>query len=191
MKPFYKVIRKLTGHDVIPASRATVGGRALLVILERVADRAAQKMMDNPIIRSRRNEVGNDIEDYVKDALGEETAIETRNMRQSAGYPDIKSQIATTRETVFIECKTFNSNTKESTQRSFYLSDGPAVREKVDCDAIHVAMSYEMNQNGDTYRPHSYKIIDLYDLPCKLKKEWYSDNRSLYDTPRVLASRSL
>lgn len=191
MKPFYRVIKKLTGYAVIPISRAIVGDDELLAILERVANRAAQEMNRNLIVRSRPNEVGNDIEKRLKRALETETAIKNRDMRQNTGYPDIKSQVTATREVIFIECKTFNPDTRDSTQRSFYLSDGPAVRKKVDCDAIHVAISYEMNRNGDTFRPQSYKIIDLYDLPCKLKKEWHSNNRSLYDDRRVLASRSL
>ena len=189
MRPFYKLIKDLTGHDVIPTSRATIGITELLAILERVANKAAQEILDNPIVRPRSNEVGNDIEDYVRDVLRGELAIKNVEIGEDAGYPDIKSQITATREVVFIECKTFNPNTRRNTQRSFYLSDGPAVRKKVDCDAIHIAMSYEMDQSGNTYRPHSYKIIDLYDLPCKLKKEWYSDNQSLYRVPRVLASR--
>lgn len=191
MKPFHRIIKELTGWDVIPASKARVGHNELLSILESVANRAAQEVIDNSIVQDRPNEAGNNIEDYVEDALREEITIEIRDMRQKSGYPDIKSQIAATREVVFIECKIFNSKTRDSTQRTFYLSDGPAIREKVDCDAIHVAISYEMNQTGKEYRPHAYKIIDLYDLPCKLKKEWNSNNRYLYDDCRVLASRSL
>lgn len=191
MKPFYEVIKTLTCRDIIPTSRAKVGSDELLATLERVANRAAQEMNRNPIVRPRPNEVGNDIEKRLKQALEPETAIENLDMKQNSGYPDIKCRIAATGEVVFIECKTFNPDTRDSTQRSFYLSDGPAVRKKVNCDAIHVAISYEMNRNGNIYRPLSYKIVDLYDLSCNLKKEWYSNNRCLYDNCRVLASKSL
>ena len=44
------------------------------------------------------------------------------------------------------------------------------------------------NEVGNDNTPLSYKLIDLYDLPCNLKQEWQSSNKELYADERVLAS---
>lgn len=187
MPAFHEVIRKLTGYDVLKATEVTDTIR-LLDILDRVARRACSDMIENPIVRSRPNEVGNDIERYVQTALENEEGISLVPMPYGTGYPDIKANFTCVQETIFVECKTFGIGKEATTMRSFYFSPGPAIKSKVDCDALHVVISYEMQRSGDAYVPCSYKLVDLYDLPCRLKEEWQSNNRHLYDEGRVLAS---
>ena len=189
-QPFHKVIEKLVQKKIVPLDGSEFGKDELCATLQRVASKAAADMTEKPIVRPRPNEVGNDIEAYVKDALNAESNISVLAMSPNTGYPDIKIQLCGTCEIVFLECKTFGSGKETSSMRTFYLSDGPAVRSKVDCNAMHIAISYEMNRQGDEYTPLSYKLIDLYDLPCSLKKEWQSSNKELYANERVLASGS-
>lgn len=188
LRAFHEVIKELTGYDVIRVSEATVTTDRLLGILDRVSRKAGSDMIANPIVRPRPNEVGNDIERRIQTALRDEDGVSVVPMSYSTGYPDIKANLTDTRETMFIECKTFGIGNEATTMRSFYLSPGRAVRSKVDCDALHVVISYEMQRSGDTYTPCSYKLVDLYNLPCRLKEEWQSTNRYLYDECRVLVS---
>lgn len=184
---FHEIIRELTGYDVLRVAEVTNTGR-LLDILDRVARNAGSDMNENPIVRPRPNEVGNDIERHIHTALENEEGVSVVPMPYSTGYPDIKANFTDIRETIFVECKTFGIGNEATTMRSFYLSPGPAIKSKVDCDALHVVISYEMQRSGDTYVPRSYKLVDLYDLPCRLKEEWQSTNRHLYDEDRVLTS---
>lgn len=189
VQPFHEVVRILTGtHSVIPIADANIGLNALNAILRRIAERAADAMKQSPIIRSRPNEVGNDVEVYIKDALEIEPGVSIMPMPSSAGYPDIKIYLHDTDEVVFLECKTFGTGKESSSMRSFYLSPGTAIRAKVDCSTVHILMSFEMKVQGNTYTPLSYKLVDLYDLPCNLKEEWQASNKQLYADQRVLVS---
>lgn len=187
-RPFHEVIKELASNEIIPLDDSEFGKDELCATLQRVASKAAADMTEKPIVRPRPNEVGNDIEIYVKDALEIEPEIAVMPMGPSVGYPDIKTQLLRTQEIVFLECKTFGTGKETSSMRTFYLSPGPAVRLKVDCDAMHIAISYEMNRQGNDNTPLSYKLIDLYDLPCNLKQEWQSSNKELYADERVLLS---
>lgn len=187
-RPFHEVIRELASNEIIPLDDSEFGKDELCATLQRVAENASAEMAENPIIRPRPNEVGNDIEAYVKEALNAESDVSVVAMGPSTGYPDIKIQLHKTGEIVFLECKTFGPGKETSSMRTFYLSPGPAVRLKVNCDAMHIAISYEMNRQENEYTPLSYKLVDLYDLPCNLKQEWQSSNKELYAGERVLLS---
>ena len=187
LQVFHEIIRELTGYDVLRVAEVANTGR-LLGILDRVARNAGGDMNENPIVRPRPNEVGNDIERHIQTALENEEGVSVVTMPYSAGYPDIKANFMDIQETIFVECKTFGIGNEATTMRSFYFSPGPAIKSKIDCDALHVVISYEMQRSRDTYVPRSYKLVDLYDLPCRLKEEWQSTNRHLYDEGRVLAS---
>ena len=188
MQAFHEVIKELTGYNVIRVAEATVTTDRLLDILDQVSRKAGSDMIEDPIVSSSPNKVGNYIERRIQTALRNEDSVSVVPMSYSTGYPDIKANLTDTRETMFIECKTFGIGKGALAMRSFYLSSGPAIRSKVDCDALHVVISYEMQRIGDTYTPCSYKLVDLYDLPCRLKEEWQSTNRYLYDECRVLVS---
>ena len=69
--PFNLVIESLSGYKVLPFKehdREHIDTRDLL---SKAAMRAGEDMNTNPIVRLRANEVGNDIEPYVKRALGD------------------------------------------------------------------------------------------------------------------------
>ncbi len=187
-RPFHEVIKELTGYEIIPVNNSMIGKAQLCATLQRVAKKAAKEMIKKPIVRPRPNEVGNDIEIYVKNVLKIDSKIEDLNVGPNTGYPDIKAKIRKTAEIVFLECKTFGTGKEMSSMRTFYLSPGPAVRLKVDCDALHIAISYEMSRQGNEFTPLTYKLVDLYDLPCNLKQEWQSSNKELYAGKRILMS---
>ena len=183
-KPFYEVIKELTDHDVIPVSD-TNEDSSVIDILQRVAERVAVDIKVNPIKRPRPNEVGNDVKKRVGYVLKTETEVNIIPMTNRAGYPDFKIRI--TNEIYFLECKTFRSDRINESMRSFYYSDGPSIREKIDCKAAHILMSFEMKNQENIYTPLYYRLVDLYDLPCRLKKEWNSGNTDLYAEGRILA----
>ncbi len=98
--------------------------------------------------------------------------------KQFAGYPDLtfsyKGQL------YYLEVKTFSSRTIDSSQRTFYftVSENP----KVIKDAFHLLIGFEIEKSNDRhYRILRYHIIDLRNLPCKVKVEYNANNRDLYN----------
>jgi len=74
-------------------------------------------------LRSRPNEVGNDIEPYIKSALNSlglnaDVPIGPKGRKKSTGYPDILFWF--NKSPYYLECKTYNIENIETTQRSFY-----------------------------------------------------------------------
>ena len=189
VQPFYEVVKELTGHYAVPLDDAKVDFDEFNIMLQRIAERSADAMGQNSIERPRPNEVGNDVEKYVVKSLEEEPSVSVMPMPYKVGYPDIKIHLHATEEIVFLECKTFGSGKEDYSMRSFYLSPGEAVTAKVDCNAPHIMISFEMKREGNIFTPVSYKLVDLYDLPCKLKEEWQANNRDLYADQRVLVSK--
>ena len=182
-KPFYEVIEDLTGFEVIPLTDTNTVS-SVIDTLRRVAERVAKDIKLNPIERSRPNEVGNDVKEMVGNVLAVDKSVNTISIDKGAGYPDFK--ICIDNEIYFLECKIFQSDQINKSMRSFYCSDGPSIRKKINCKAAHILMSFEMKNQENIYTPLYYRLVDLYDLPCRLKKEWNSGNTKLYAEDRVL-----
>jgi len=68
---FNIVIEGLSGFKVIPFDKNDYKNKSVLEKLKNVAKIAEQKINKKGILRPRPNEVGNDIEPFVKDALNE------------------------------------------------------------------------------------------------------------------------
>ena len=165
-----------------------------------VADRFGGKpetcaVRQQPILRPRPNEVGNDIEPFVMRGVA---AAGLKCVRpatsggalKSTGYPDILVWDAEGRPT-YLECKIFSAETANTSMRSFYLS--PSDDFKVCHDARHLLMAFQMeataqpNSRNSQYRAVAFKLVDLHDLLCDVKYEFNSDNRRLYGQGMLLA----
>ena len=107
MQAFHEVIKELTGYNVIRVAEATVTTDRLLDILDQVSRKAGSDMIEDPMVSSSPNKVGNYIERRIQNALRNEDSVSVVPMSYSTGYPDIKANLTDTRETMFIECKTF------------------------------------------------------------------------------------
>lgn len=183
-KPFYQVIECLTGYEVIPFIDIKADLPVIIDTLQRLAETVADDIKLNPIKRLRANEAGIDIKERVSNGLEAEETVNFVPMTR--GYPDFT--ICITNKIFFLACKTFRSDQINESLRSFYYSDGPSIRKNIDCAAAHILMSFEMQNQGNLYTPLSYRLVDLYDLPCTLKKEWNSSNTKLYAEGRVLVN---
>ncbi|MBS1513840.1 MAG: restriction endonuclease [Bacteroidetes bacterium] len=144
------------------------------------------------------NEVGNDIEPFLKSALNS-VGFEAQSPKgnsgksKSTGYPDIEFKDLDGK-TNYIECKTYNIENIHTTQRSFYLS--PSEDFKITKDAIHFIVSFEIYVSGrikmnNIYKAKSWKILDAFYLLCDVKYEFNSDNRRMYDRKLILAEGSI
>lgn len=197
--PFDLVVKGLCGLSVIGVDRSDPKDIQVIETLERVAQQCGDMLRRKPIERPRPNEVGNDIELYVKAAL-DQNGLNTASPRsisgkaKSTGYPDLLFYDTNNRP-FYLECKTYSAGTAHTTMRSFYLS--PSEDFKVSMDARHLVISFEMKREeipgsrNSRYTALGYKIVDIKDLQCDVKHEFNSDNKRLYLDGMVLASGRL
>lgn len=194
--PLRVIVRALADCEVIPIDHTLPEDMELLANLDMAIRDAAASVLRDPIVRPRPNEVGNDIEAFVKKALLAQgfrvTPPTARNgLTKGVGYPDILIFDRHDRPT-YIECKTYSAKTVTSSMRSFYLS--PSDSFKVSHDARHLVLSYEMleeqiaeaTKKMYAYTPLAFKLVDATELLCDVKYEFNSDNRRLYDDRLML-----
>jgi len=191
--PLSVVIQCLTGHKVIPYDPKDPKDRKLLKVISQAAQITMDQVNSAGIVRPRPNEVGNDIEPYVKQALNSlgykaDTPTTSSGGKRSTGYPDIEF-VDEFGRTNYLECKTFNIDNISTTQRSFYLS--PSEDFKVTKDAHHFVISFEIYVEGrqgtkNIYKCKSWKVVDVHNLLLDVKYEFNSDNRRMYSKDLVL-----
>jgi len=193
--PFSAVVRSLANQSILPIDRSNEDDKRLIKSLEKAASAAGNELQANPIIRARPNEVGNDVEKYVKRAVVG-TGLKCESPRgasgkaKSTGYPDLLVTDNANRPT-YLECKIYSAKTADSSMRSFYVS--PSKDFKVSCDARHLLLAFEMEvtttggSSSSEYRAVGWKLADLHDLLCDVKYEFNSDNRRLYLDSALLA----
>jgi hypothetical protein len=192
--PLGIVIEGLSGYKAIPYNEGNSKDKQVLKVLKKCADNVLKEVNKKGILRRRANEVGNDIEPFVKNALNSfdytaDTPVTISGKKKSTGYPDIEF-IDEFSRTNYLECKTFNIDNIDTTQRSFYLS--PSNEFKVTKNAHHFGISFEIFVeksigNKHLYKVKSWKILDLSKLELDVKHEFNSDNKRLYDKKLIIA----
>lgn len=184
--PFNLVIEAMTGRKVIPFDLNDSINKEVLTLLRKSAIKAGKEVNKNGILRKRPNEVGNDIEFFVREALNSfglsAVVPATPNRRKkTTGYPDILFWY--NELPFYLECKTYNLENIATTMRSFYFS--PSKEFKVIYDAPHLVISFEIHVAGELdnqyiYKCKHYKILSIEKLFLDVKYEFNSDNKRLY-----------
>ena len=182
--PFKTVIHATTGHRVLDLDTNNPAHAELYSKIVKAAALAGERGRQEGITASRANEAGNHMEPLVRAALNQ-AGLDARIPRntaeraQSTGYPDIEITGAVP---CYLELKTYNAATANTTQRSFYYS--PSTTPKVTCDALHLLLAFELEKierDGKTlFVPRHWKLLTLQDLEVDLKFEFNQSNRGLY-----------
>ena len=190
--PFSVVIKSLSNHRLIELDLNTKQDNQLLDDLVNSIKFSYDGGYITRIKSARVNEVGNKIEEplmnginYANTGLRACRPNTKDGKKQSSGYPDILLYDKDGRPT-YLEVKTFSPNSKETFFRSFYLS--PSNSFKVDKDARHLLVGFEIEKDGDQYKPISWELIDLYKIKCNLKHEFNTNNKCLYDQANIMSS---
>jgi len=188
------ILEGLCGYKIIPFDKNDEKDIALLEKLKTAADIAGKNINADGIMRSRPNEVGNAVEPFVKNALNEvglisSTPLTQSGIRKASGYPDIEF-IDQFKRLNYLECKTFNVDIVDSTQRSFFIS--PSDDFKITVNAHHFLISFGMfvcGKNGvqNIFKCKGWKLITLENLLCNIKYEFNSSNKVLYSPELLLA----
>jgi len=193
--PFHIAIKALYGHEVIPLDLQDNKDIELIESLSKTAQTAGESANRRGIFRNRPNEVGNDIEKFVRDALRNigfrpETPMTTRGTRKAVGYPDIYFKDKYGRH-VYLECKTYNKANINTTQRAFYFSPAEEDQSKIIYDAPHIVMSFEIKQiqrgGRRCYIPMAWKLVSIHSMKVGVKHEFNASNRDIYRREAILA----
>lgn len=190
---FQVAIKALTGFKVLTFDPSTEQNKELLRKFITAAQLSGRKAYDEGIYTARPNEAGNHIEPFVVEALRKvglkaDKPISRNGKKKSAGYPDI--QIEDENETtIYLDCKTYNIRTKDTTFRSFYFS--PSEDPKITTDAFHLLISFELDvaerKGKRAFIPVSWQIYTLDKLMIQVKHEFNASNRELYTEEALLA----
>ena len=191
--PLKCVVQALSDCDILPFDPNRKQDQIVLRKLTQAARTAGIKINKSGIVRPRPNEVGNDIEPFVKAALNElgyqaDIPLTTNGKRKTVGYPDIEFTDESG-NVHYLECKTYNLNNISTTQRSFYLS--PSDEFKITKTGHHFCLSYEIfvsgrSGNNNIYKCKHWKILSLEQLSVDVKYEFNSDNARLYQKELLL-----
>ena len=190
--PFKTVIEATTGHRVLDLDTNNAAHAELQSKLLKAARLAGERAGREGIVAARPNEAGNYLEPFVRAALKEcglEARIPrtTQNRAQVTGYPDIEITAPTP---CYLELKTYNAKTVNTTQRSFYYS--PSATPKVTHDAVHLLLAFELTKierSGKTvFVPTHWKLVSLSALEVDLKFEFNQSNRGLYGDTNATVS---
>lgn len=193
--PFHLAIKALYGHEVIPLNLKDEHDRKLIDDLSNIAQIAGKKANEKGIFRSRPNEVGNDIEKFVKKALSitgfyPKTPITANGKKKAVGYPDIYFKDRNGRH-IYLECKTYNKANIGTTQRAFYFSPAERQQSKIIYDAPHLVISFEIEQtqrNGKRcFIPVAWKIVSIHSMKVGVKHEFNASNKDIYRQEAILA----
>jgi hypothetical protein len=88
--PFNIVIKAISGKNVLKFDENNPEHKEALKVLIQVAEETGRRINEQGIMRTRANEVGNDIERYVLETFKRLEINAQRPRGKSAGYPDIE-----------------------------------------------------------------------------------------------------
>jgi len=191
--PFTVAIKALTGFSVLVFDPASGENKKLLGQLSKAAQLGGQKAFHEGIFTGRPNEAGNQIEPFVIQALRQvgleaDKPISKSGKKKAAGYPDIEIKSEGGR-IAYLDCKTYNTKTKNQSFRTFYFS--PSEDPKITRDAFHLLMSFELDtaerKGKRAFIPISWQIYTLDKLVIQVKHEFNASNKDLYKKEALLA----
>lgn len=195
-QPFGLIIKALTGYEVLPFDLDDPETSALFVSLKDATESAAFAASESGVYAGRANEAGNAVEPFVLEALKKAglNAQKPRNRKgkaQSTGYPDIQVIFGGNR-VCYIECKTYSAKSRDSSNRSFFLS--PSENPKINASASHLIIAFELERvpqrdRGQTlaFVPVRWHLYTLENLRVDLKYEFNAGNKKLYEAGALLA----
>ena len=191
--PYPVAIKALTGCEVLHFDLSDKDNQKLLKLLKEAAQIAGRKAYKQGIFTRRPNEAGNHIEPFVISALKEAGLMADKPRTKSgkikvAGYPDIEI-IDKQGRVIYLDCKTYNTATKNQSFRTFYFS--PSEDPKITKDAFHMLLSFELIQEQRGKRiafvPISWQLYTLEKLEVQVKHEFNASNKDLYKPEFLLA----
>ena len=191
--PYPIAIKALTGCEVLCFDLSNPDNQQLLELLKDAAQTAGDEAYNQSIFTRRPNEAGIHIEPFVVSALKKVGLRADKPRSKSskikvAGYPDIEIKDNQGR-IIYLDCKTYNTATKNQSFRTFYFS--PSKDPKITKDAFHLLLSFELTseerKGQRAFVPISWQLYTLENLKVQVKHEFNASNKDLYKSEFLLA----
>lgn len=135
--------------------------------------------------KGRANELSNYMEIVVRNEINKLSNLKASRGKQSTGYPDL--YVGTKTNGFYLEIKTFQIKTKDSSLRSFYYK--PSNNSKITKSCPHILIAFEVESLGRENRSpfviNNFKMVDLYDLKVSLKPEFNANNIEIYNCTQI------
>ena len=187
---FRDIILNATGNKILKIDKNVI---KLLLLIKKTFNKNLSNIRKTVKTNytGRPNELSNYIETIVIKEINKLNGFKAKRPtvlnkgKQSSGYPDIFVEFGNTK--FYLEVKTFQPKTKDSSLRSFYYK--PSKNSKVTMSCPHVLIAFEVESaGGDNKSPfiiNDFKIVDLYDLKVSLKPEFNASNIEVYRCTQV------
>jgi hypothetical protein len=184
--PFSAVVLATTGHHVRPVDPKLEAENLTTItqVIERSVNRINQGVHAFQQA-SRINEASGPIEEEILREFASEPAWKVcfaptaDGKIQRSGYPDLRLHAPDGR-IYYLDPKLIQEGNRASSFRTFYYEPKKTTG-KINDDAAHLLIGFAHNeQPGEARRIVSWDLIDLAELPIRLKAEFQASNREIY-----------
>lgn len=191
---FRDILKSATGHEILPLDeQARRTAEAISKWTTEHLEELSEHVRMN--YKGRSNELGNFVEDWVRDKLNQESDFRCERPRtndgvaQSSGYPDaLLTHSTNNSQQVYFDVKIFQEKTENSTLRTFYYQ--PTNQSKVQHDAPHLLLAFQVvsliDNNQSPFTVVAVKLKDIYDLEVSFKAEFNASNRVVFGLANAL-----
>jgi len=192
---FAEVAEAVSGCKVLAVDTSDPVDAAMLAHVQASLDAMLTELAkpENPIHDvGRVNEISRHVEDFLLARLnvaeGYECSIppNASGKAQRSGYPDLRLVHTASERVFYIDPKVYKQGSETSSFRTFYFEPKRATNKILD-DASHliVGIAHSGKVEG-RWQLEAWKIVDLIDFRVRLKAEFQSSNRELYQDDAVL-----
>lgn len=192
---FAEVAEAVSGCAVLPVATDDPVDAAMLAHLEATLDAMLRALAEpsHPIHEvGRVNEISRHVEDYLLAHLNLQGIYECRippnasGEIQRSGYPDLRLRHLASGRVFYIDPKVYKQGSEDSSFRTFYFEPKRATNKILD-EASHLIVGIAHGgQVEGRWRLEAWKVVDLIDFRVRLKAEFQSSNRELYQDAAVL-----
>ena len=140
----------------------------------------------------RVNEISRHVEDFLLERLNATEGYEctippnASGKAQRSGYPDLRFVHTASGRVFYIDPKVFKQGSEGSSFRTFYFEPKRATNKILD-DASHLIVGVAHSGKVDgLWQLEAWKLVDLIDFRVRLKAEFQSSNRELYQADAVI-----
>jgi hypothetical protein len=192
---FAEVAEAVSGQRVLPVDPANTIDAAMLAQVQASLDEMLVELAQpkNPIHQvGRVNEISRHVEDFLLERMnaadGYECSIppNASGNEQRSGYPDLRLKHSESGRVFYIDPKIYKLGSATSSFRTFYFEPKRETNKILD-DASHliVGVAHTGKVEG-RWQLEAWKVVDLIDFRVRLKAEFQSSNRELYQDDSVL-----
>ena len=189
--PFWKVIEEASGQKVLPLDSMS---DSVLDAIGNAADATLEKFNSptSPLMGLRRiNEASRFFEDSLHELLDAQPDLKcqvpvTREGKaQRSGYPDLMIQHIPTGRIYYLDPKLYEASSQSSSLRTFYYTPRYETS-KILKPANHLLIGFAHDGKDGQWTFESWSLVDLSKTTLKLKSEYNSSNKELYQSESIV-----